>query len=837
MAILSGDWMPFGSSGSGEPTYYRRVALYEMMWQGMDLGQYLVAAAPYGGPIAVTRDPKKLVQLSDKLREIYIFSAAGKEIGSFPWRGRGLIIEMGWNCSEELVLVGSDATVQIFNALGKQVKAFNFSEINGRLVMAKVYSTGLVVLTEDYDLWVVQDFEEDPPKPEMLPAPGILSEPLCLDVIPNPDGAEVLITTSPGLSDGGSILTVNLITGEAQEKGRRGTYQRVAVSPDGTFVATFDDKGKLRVTRNDFSGVLSEFDTESERPPSQLCWCARDAVVCIWQPELVDSSQSLVLIVGPTGQHENFQPDGAVFCVSEIDGLRIIDNFNSEFLQRVPKPTMDAFLIGSTKPSAALFDAWMEFENRSASSVKNVRNIGSKLNEAVTACIEAAGHEFDPANQRKCLKAAAYGKCFCEYFDSDEFLDMCKKLRVLNAVREKAIGIPLTVAQFDALTIDGLVDRLISRHLHLVARKICEYYNVKKGIEKVLVHWACAKVRSNTSHDDQAVTDLVVQKLSTSGCTPSYVQVASTAFQEGKRNQAIMLLDHEPKASEQVPLLLKMGEDDMALEKATNSGDTDMVYLVVLNMKRKLDKAQFFRVLVNNPQARDLIIAYCQEQDPKFLEQYYMTTQNTHCAAYMSIRQYFETADMKEKDRCLKQAKEGFAAKKKEAEAKIMEEQVQLLRTQEELEKATGKPIFLGLSVNETMYHAFMENQAKRAAKIQKDFNVPNKRFWWVKLRALCDQKDWESLEKFAKEKSPIGYKPFVEECLKAGSPAQAGKYIPKVTDVRERVEFYLQVSKIPEAIQDAVQDKNPELLQFILNKTSNENHRATIMEHLQQYQ
>jgi hypothetical protein len=32
-------------------------------------------------------------------------------------------------------------------------------------------------------------------------------------------------------------------------------------------------------------------------------------------------------------------------------------------------------------------------------------------------------------------------------------------------------------------------------------------------------------------------------------------------------------------------------------------------------------------------------------------------------------------------------------------------------------------------------------------------------RFWWVKLRALVEVRDWEQLEKLAKsKKSPIGY-------------------------------------------------------------------------------
>lgn len=39
---------------------------------------------------------------------------------------------------------------------------------------------------------------------------------------------------------------------------------------------------------------------------------------------------------------------------------------------------------------------------------------------------------------------------------------------------------------------------------------------------------------------------------------------------------SIQLLDHESRASDQVPLLLTMKEDRLALEKAVDSGDTDL---------------------------------------------------------------------------------------------------------------------------------------------------------------------------------------------------------------------------------------------------------------------
>lgn len=38
----------------------------------------------------------------------------------------------------------------------------------------------------------------------------------------------------------------------------------------------------------------------------------------------------------------------------------------------------------------------------------------------------------------------------------------------------------------------------------------------------------------------------------------------------------MQLLDHEPRAAKQVPLLLKMKEDNLAVVKAIESGDPDL---------------------------------------------------------------------------------------------------------------------------------------------------------------------------------------------------------------------------------------------------------------------
>lgn len=47
-------------------------------------------------------------------------------------------------------------------------------------------------------------------------------------------------------------------------------------------------------------------------------------------------------------------------------------------------------------------------------------------------------------------QAASFGKSVLELYSSDEFVEMCEILRVLNAVRYYEVGFPITYEQYGA---------------------------------------------------------------------------------------------------------------------------------------------------------------------------------------------------------------------------------------------------------------------------------------------------------------------------------------------------------------------------------------------------
>jgi hypothetical protein len=137
-----------------------------------------------------------------------------------------------------------------------------------------------------------------------------------------------------------------------------------------------------------------------------------------------------------------------------------------------------------------------------------------------------------------------------------------------------------------------LIARLTARNRHLLALRMSSHLMLPP--DSVLKHWACAKIAHaragpGADADDDAICELIVRKFEgvLSGAERglnagvrsggvSYAEIARRAWEVGRAGLATKLLDHEPRAGEQVPLLLSMKEDRLALLKAVDSGDTDL---------------------------------------------------------------------------------------------------------------------------------------------------------------------------------------------------------------------------------------------------------------------
>lgn len=66
---------------------------------------------------------------------------------------------------------------------------------------------------------------------------------------------------------------------------------------------------------------------------------------------------------------------------------------------------------------------------------------------------------------------------------------------------------------------------------------------------------------------------------------------------------------------------------------------------------------------------------------------------------------------------------------------------------------------------------------------------MPDKRYWYIKIKALAASGQWEALKQFANDrKSPVGYKAFAQACIEYKQPSGAVEvYIDRITQLEDK--------------------------------------------------
>ncbi|EXJ78867.1 hypothetical protein A1O1_09269 [Capronia coronata CBS 617.96] len=796
--------------------FYQKVQLYESIFDpDLELENYLVAGAPYGGALALWRDAAKIARYRTGQATkptIDIYSSSGKLISNINWE-KGPVRGLGWSDDERLLVVTEDGTVHCYFGLHGDFQPFSLghgAEEFG-VKSCQFWSHGLVALLSNNALVAVSSFDE--PRPRLLAQPPegeVHSWSLIPPAYTLSRSVEVLLAVNK------TIYVVD--ASEAEDRGLSdGPFKHVSVSPNGRFAALFTEDGKVWVVGSDFQNKYSEYDSKAKTTPTQIYWCGNDSVLLAWEDE--------IHMVGPDGAAVKFYYDDQVHVVPDIDGVRLITNEACEFLRKVPDSLEEVFKLGSSSAASVLLDSIELLEKKSPKADENIQRIKPNLPEAVETCIRAAGHEFNPSLQKQLLRAASFGKSVLDLYSSDEFVDMCEDLRVMNAVRDYRIGLHLSYEQYLRLTPERLIARLVNRREYLLAIKLSEFLHLP--LNKIYVHWASQKVRASSA-DDDSIREIVVERLR-GKLGISFETIAQAAYDEGRSHLATSLLNHEPRAGKQVPLLLNMEEDEVALDKAIESGDPDLIVFVLLELKKKLPLAAFLRTISDRPVAAALVESSARTEDRELLKDLYYQDDRPVQGSNLLLEEAMQQPQVQAvidklrlAARLLTDTKDPTAV----LHSRILAEAVQLLKMQEAFDKdiTDSSGSYVGLSVNETMFRLVKSGYSKRAAKVQSEFRVPEKTWWWVRLRALTAARLWGEVEEIGKnKKSPIGWEPFYNEVLGAGNTRLASSFIPKCTGLQppERIEMWIKCGMIVKAGEEALKAKDSTALESLRDKAN----------------
>ena len=713
----------------------------------------------------------------------------------------------------DLSFLCSDGLVVLLDVFGQIVNRIDRPELREGVFGAYIWGVGAVILTNSMQFYALMNFE-DPllvklkdPQLQAPPTSWTVIEPQVNSRDSSSVGVQVLVATQTG--------TILLVTKKDSfdARLRNGPFTSMSVDPTGKILACYTSTGNIWVVQTDFMRNLSTFEIGRTTPPKQLVWCGVDSVCCYWE----DQSTNLILLVGPANTSLKFHYEHPVLLVGEPDGVRVISDNKCEFLQRVPDSAEAVRRLDG--PASMLCEAYDEYEKPSPRCDELLRKLRDRLRLAVDTVLSAASFELDLLRQQRYLKAASLGKTFCEGYSPHEFVRICKTLRVLNQVRDIRFGIPLTYTQFGILTPQLLVERLLGRRLHALAYSMCDYLGLNS--DPVLIHWASTKVRlaarePETDESNRILVQQITEKLA-SNPVISYSDIARTALSIKRPKLATLLLDNEPSARDQVPLLLDMHQEELAMQKAVMSGDTDLVFVVILRLKKLLTPSEFLGFLSKHEIAMALYIKYCKEEDPQSLADVYKFHGRLDQLAYIQARVACNATDFQARREAMRAALDLYKqSPNAQAMYKATDQEISLLLLQQGLEAKT-KAQFVGSSISSTIYRTILLGDESGASKMAKSFNVPDKRYWWIKIRALGELGAWEALEKFSKDKSsPIGYEPFCDVCFQHNNIGEATKYARRIKDVESKIKWLCRLGQWPDAYMTARDAKQPELLQLV---------------------
>ncbi|CAL1533897.1 unnamed protein product [Lymnaea stagnalis] len=806
--MATADWNPLGE------VYYRKCDFYTMEWAGVvDISKHIVAVSTYGGPIALMKDESKTGRVVTNLKPVIgIYTAAGKVQSQIRWNS-GNVVTIGWSSTEELLCIQEDGVVLVYDMFLTFQRTFGMGQEakDVKILSAKIFPTvqgsGIAVMTTSFRIFLISNVDS-PRIVRLAEVPGLNEAPSCWAIVVTDRQVRALVAKGEELflvDQGGQYQQQQPDLDE-----NSGPITLMAVSFNSKYMALFTQQGFIWIGTADLQKKYCEFNTKSTKLPDQLVWCGNGAVVGLWD--------KLLLVIGPDKDWIRYNMDTPVHLVQEEDGLRIIGNETHEFLQKVPTMTEDIFKIGSLKPGAILYEASKEFQNGNQKADEYIRMIKEKLDEAVNQCILAAGHEIEPSKQRMLLRAASFGKCFLTDYRPEAFVNMCQMLRVLNQVRHHTVAIPLTYTQLEHLSMPVLIDRLVLRKLFGLAVKICQYLKVpdNEGRSRIMAHWASFKVQQR--EDEEKLARAISQKLlDVPGV--SFSEIAGVALKQGKKQLAIKLLDYEARASEQVPLLLEIGQDQAALTKAIDSGDTDLVYTVLLHLKDKQQNpGDFFMMIRSMPIALSLYIQYCRQQNLKIVEDLYYQEDNSSDEGNCKVTRSYLLDHVEERVKLLEDAMNCFHRCKNDFASKQTDEQIRLLRHQRKLEDETGHT-YADLSLQKTLYKLTIDGNHQYVEKLRKEFKVPDRRFWIMKIYALAEVQEWGEMEKLSKtKKAPVGIEMFIDACMKERNVGEARKYLPRVPP-ELKVKCLIRLRMFREAAEAALENKSEDDFEYVLSR------------------
>jgi len=645
----------------------------------------------------------------------------------------------------------------------------------------------------------------------------------CFEVVPTPPSIGGVRNAEVVVAVGSQLVRVDL-RGAFRLYSSPGPVTRLCPSPDGIFVAAMaatsdcivvvDMRGTLRLRVD-----LAPHGTSSMNLRS-MAWCGSEAVVAAFEGR----EDVLVALVDIRGGHGGARP--AVTWVevgaadvhamsSEIDGVRLLAQDRIQQLRLVPEAVKRVLSPGSTRPSALLLDSRNSVGHEDVRAAAELLDVIEQqaIRQAAADCLDAAGWcTARPVYQERLLRAGIYGEVFgqtattaTDADDADDADDgagaagprqprrshrhhrdlegLARSLRIMNAVLEPDVGMPLSLVQYGALGLRAVVDRLCRTGGFLLALRICDSMEreYEHGRERVLLAWAKRKISSApvSTDDAELLRELrgAVAKseknnerkgdnnndkngprrqrpdrrpgtaTSASALAPSWSAIAEHALECGRPQLAAALIEMEPSLKKQVSILLRLGRTDAAMKKAKADGDGDSIWAVLCHRDVRNGVGGVGAVDHVNASAS----AINNDRDPaEMMRDHYASCSSTLPSSPVasvpsSPFSPFSPFSSSSPSSSPPRSKDKFLLSARVASDR-------LVQLQKKIESSSGRQGFVGLSVVETLKLCHEYGLVSDVARLVKEFKVSERHAIIVELTSLVERRDWVAIGRLARK-------------------------------------------------------------------------------------
>lgn len=216
------------------------------------------------------------------------------------------------------------------------------------------------------------------------------------------------------------------------------------------------------------------------------------------------------------------------------------------------------------------------------------------------------------------------------------------------------------------------------------------------------------------------------------------------------------------------------------------------------------DLKRLAEALRERPEPREALLRYARHYDTGWVDEWYAHAGQQREIALAALRNSGDVRRCpgeREAAAALDRAAKSFAAAGRELDARLVRDAARLRALQKQL-AAAGCGLRVGEPLCATLSNLIAQGRIKDADALRKEYNVVDRGYARLKLRALCNAGRWADLHQWVTggRRPPMPYEAVVAECVRVGSLDEASRYAPLVKDYALRAEALCRCARFADA-------------------------------------